>query len=285
MAALADILRSAAARLSNALELESREARLEVQILAAHALGVNRAWLLAHDRDELPPAATTAVDALVAKREKGEPVAYILGEKEFYGRTFRVTPDVLIPRPETELLVETALERLPQDRPARVLDLGTGSACIAISIGLARPDSDVLAVDISEAALETARDNARRLSVRNIRFQASNWFGALDVKDFDMIVANPPYVAENDPHMVQGDLRFEPRGALASGLDGLLDLSRIIADAPEYLRKDGILLVEHGYDQMEACARLFLSCGFSNVECIPDYAGVGRISLGYKVGQ
>lgn len=284
MASLADLLKSAAARLVKALDLEPREARLEAQILAAHALGVNRAWLVAHDRDGLPLDEANNVETLIARREKGEPVAYILGEREFYGRMFTVSPDVLIPRPETELLVEAALERLPKDRPARILDLGTGSGCIAISIALARPNCEVTAVDASLAALEVARLNAARLAAEGIRFQVSDWYARIDVKNFDIVVANPPYIVETDEHLRRGDLRSEPVSALAAGRDGLKDIRRIIAEAPSHLGATGWLLLEHGYDQASACADLLLAAGFTNIGCLQDFARLDRVSMGRLAG-
>lgn len=284
MASLADLLKSAAARLVKALDLEPREARLEAQILAAHALGVNRAWLIAHDRDGLPLDEANNVETLIARREKGEPVAYILGEREFYGRMFNVSPDVLIPRPETELLVEAALERLPKARPARILDLGTGSGCIAISIALARPDCEITAVDASPVAVEMARLNAARLAAEGIHFRASDWYAGIDVKNFDMVVSNPPYIAETDEHLRRGDLRSEPISALSAGEDGLRDIRRIIAEAPSHLGATGWLLLEHGYDQASACADLLLAAGFTNVGCLQDFARLDRVSMGRLAG-
>lgn len=284
MAVLADILKSAATRLAKALDLEPREARLEAQILAAHALGVNRAWLIAHGRDELPINEASNVETLVARREKGKPVAYILGEKEFYGRMFTVSPDVLIPRPETELLVEAALERLPKDRPARILDLGTGSGCIAINIALARPDCDITAVDASLAAVEMARLNATRLAAESIHFKVSDWYACINVKNFDMIVSNPPYIAETDDHLQRGDLRSEPRSALAAGGDGLKEIRRIISEAPRHLSATGWLLLEHGYEQAAECASLLLAAGFTKVGCLQDFARLDRVSMGRMAG-
>lgn len=279
MAALADILKCAASRLARALKLEPREARLEVQILAAHALGVNRAWLIAHDRDELPPAAATAVDALVAKREKGEPVAYILGEKEFYGRTFRVTPDVLIPRPETELLVETALERLPPGKAASTLDVGTGSGCIAVSLALARPDDRVTGVDISPSALTIAAANAEHLGA-SVRLLAGDLLAPVASERFDMILSNPPYIMAADPHLSQGDLRFEPRHALASGSEGLDAISTLTRGAPSHLARGGWLLLEHGWDQASRVQTLMSESGFTNIASLRDISGHNRVTLG-----
>jgi release factor glutamine methyltransferase len=230
VASVAGLLDDATARIASALGLERREARLEAQILISRAIGVNRAWLIAHGQDTPDPAQSAAIEALIARREQGEPVAYILGEKEFYGHLFKVNPEVLIPRPETELLVEAALERLPKDRPARVLDLGTGSGCVAISIALSRPDCEILAADASASAVELAKQNAIQLGAGNVRFLVSDWYSQLPTNSFDMIVSNPPYIASDDPHLSKGDLIHEPPHALASGPEGL-DAIRIIVAA------------------------------------------------------
>ena len=280
MAVLAEILRTATARLAGALGLERQEARLEAHILAARALGVNRAWLIAHDRDEPTPAQAEAIETLIARREQGEPVAYILGEKEFYGRMFKVTPDVLIPRPETELLVEATLERLPKDRPARILDLGTGSGCIAITLALERPDCIVCAVDASPGALAVAQENARKLGEGNIEWIQACWYEGLGVKKFDVIVSNPPYIPEQDVHLSQGGLQFEPVQALSSGVDGLDAIRIIAAQAPLHLLPSGWLLLEHGFDQGRASKTLFEQAGLSGIASISDLAAIFRVCLG-----
>lgn len=272
-------LRAAAADFAVHLGLPPGEARLEAQVLAAHVLEVNRAWLIAHGDEALDPAAADRLEAALSRRLAGEPVAHILGRREFYGREYRVTPDVLIPRPETELLVEAALERLPPDRPANVLDLGTGSGCIAVSLALARPDCAVTAVDASSAALAVARDNAARLGAR-VTFLESDWFAALAGRRFDLIVGNPPYIADADPHLSQGDLPREPRTALAAGADGLDDIRAIIHAAPAHLPAGARLLLEHGWDQGEAVRALLDARGFTSVETLRDLAGQARVSLG-----
>jgi release factor glutamine methyltransferase len=277
---LANLLPHLTNRLAATLQLDRREARLEARILAAHALGVERAWLIAHDRDPLSATQAAAVEALVARREAGEPVAYLLAEKEFHGRPFRVTPAVLIPRPETELLVEAALERLPADGPARILDLGTGSGAVAVSLALARPRAQVVALDASPAALAVARENARRLGAGNVAFLLSDWYAGLGVKKFDMIVSNPPYIAAADPHLAAGDLRFEPNSALASGVDGLDAIRAIVAGAAEHLEAGGWLLFEHGWDQAQACRGLLEQEGFETVVSLPDLAGIPRVCIG-----
>ena len=281
-------LQSAAERLGTALGLDRRDARLEAQILAARALGVERAWLIGHDRDFLDAERSARLDAFVARRAAGEPVAYILGEKEFYGRLFKVTPDVLIPRPETELLVDAALARLPSDRPAKILDLGTGSGCIAVSLALARPDCAVTAVDRSPAALAVARENGRCLCRgvdAAVRFLVSDWFDALAGARFDLVVSNPPYVATADAHLAQGDLRFEPVSALASGVQGLDDIRQLVARAPDFLTPGGVFLFEHGRDQGAACRGLMLAAGFDAVTTLTDLAGLDRITVGRRPGR
>jgi release factor glutamine methyltransferase len=279
---LARLLQSATARLQQAPGLDRREARLETRVLVAHALGVDHAWLIAHDRDALAAPQAAAIEALIARREGGEPVAHILGEKEFYGRPFQVTPDVLIPRPETELLVEAALARLPKEQPLHVLDLGTGSGCVAITLALEQPLARVVAVDRSPAALAIARNNALRLGAANVEFIRSDWYAGLGVKKFDMIVGNPPYIAAGDPHLRRGDLRFEPNSALAAGTDGLDAIRAILSGAAAHLEPGGWLLLEHGFDQGAEVAALLARNGFGHIRTLRDLAGLERTSLGRR---
>ncbi len=267
-----------AARLSEVLELGKAEARLEIRVLLGHALGVNRAWLIAHEHDELPAALLEKYAALLARRLSGEPVAYLLGEKEFFGRSFLVTPAVLVPRPETELLVELALEKLPP--AARALDLGTGSGCIAVTLALERPDCGILAVEQSAEALAVAKQNAVHLGAK-LGFYQGSWYQALppETERFDLVVSNPPYVAEGDPHLAA--LAHEPAQALSSGRDGLDDIRLIAQGAPAWLKPGGWLMFEHGWDQGEACRGLMLAAGFAGVETRADLAGIGRVTLGH----
>jgi release factor glutamine methyltransferase len=281
---LAEILAQDSQRLRQALDLDQREARLEIQILLCHVLGVARSWLIGHDRDTLQKPAEQAYATLLARRLAGEPIAYIVGSREFFGLEFKTTQAVLIPRPETELLVELALERIPQNQPCNVLDLGTGSGAIAISIAKNRPFATVTAVDQSQAALAVARENAARLQVHNLRLLHGNWFDTLEEEMFELIVSNPPYVEAADPHLLQGDVRFEPLSALASGEDGLDDIRCIAAAAPQHLRPGGWLLFEHGYNQGADCRELLRQQGFSAVETNRDLAGLERVSLGVKEG-
>lgn len=276
---IATLLADATQRISAALALDKREARIEARVLVSHVLKVDHAWLMAHDRDTLSPDQLHIIENLIARRSGGEPVAYIVGEREFYGRTFKVTPDVLIPRPETELLVEAALERLPKDRPAQILDMGTGSGCIAISLALARPDCTVTAVDASPAALGVATTNATRLHAR-VEFLSSDWFSGLQGRRFDLIVSNPPYVAQDDAHLGLGDLPHEPRSALASGTDGLDDIRHIVTSAGHHLQPRGVLLLEHGWEQSDAVRALLTSAGFMKTMAKTDLAGLPRIVIG-----
>lgn len=279
-ATLDTTLRQGADVLGATLNLDPRESRLEAQILLCHIMQQPRAYLAAHDRDLLPPEQAAAFNALLQRRLGGEPIAYILGKREFYSLDFKVTPAVLIPRPETELLVELALERLPADRSALILDLGTGSGAVAVTLALHRPHAEVTAVDRSAAALEVARENMQRLGAGNLKLFQSDWYSALVGQNFDLIVSNPPYIAAADPHLAQGDVRFEPPAALASGADGLDDIRTIIHGATAHLKPGGWLLFEHGYDQAAVCRELLGQAGFEQVASAADLAGIERVSYG-----
>jgi release factor glutamine methyltransferase len=249
----------------------------EARLLLCHVLGVSHAALEAHPEGKVSPADTAAFRALVARRAAGEPVAYLTGRREFYGLDFHVTPAVLIPREETELLVDLAREF----GAARILDLGTGSGCLAIAVAKHLPQAEVTAVDASAAALAVARENAARHGVK-VRFLQGDWFAPLGGERFDLILANPPYVAEADPHLAQGDVRFEPRDALAAGPDGLDDIRRIVAGAPAHMAPGGRLWFEHGYDQAQAAAALLAAAGFVAVEQRADLAGILRVTGGTR---
>lgn len=252
----------------------------EARLLLGHVLGRNAAWLEAHRDDEVPVA--SEFSALVGRRAAGEPIAYLMGVREFYGRDFAVSPNVLIPRPETELLVDIAKTKVGARETARALDLGTGSGCLAVTLALELPRVRVTAVDVSPAALEVARGNALRLGA-TVEFVESDWFAALSPQPFDLIVANPPYVAAGDPHLDEGDLRFEPVGALTDPSDegdGLSAIRRIVADAPLWLMPQGWLFFEHGYDQATAARQLLEAAGFSEIEQQRDLAGIIRASGG-----
>ncbi len=250
---------------------------VDAQVLLAHVLDVPRAWLAAHGTDALPPESANAFYALAKRRRDGEPVAQLTGVREFWGLVLRVTPDVLIPRPETETLVELALTLAPADRPVKIVDLGTGSGAIALALAHERPQAQVTGTDVSAAALAVARDNATRLAIANILFVQSDWFACLAGERFDLIVSNPPYVAASDPHLQEGDLRFEPGVALTPGGDGLTALRAIVAGAKSHLVAGGHLVVEHGYDQSAAVQALFCEAGFGAVTTRNDLAGIARV--------
>jgi release factor glutamine methyltransferase len=253
---------------------------VDAQVLLAHVVDRNRAWLVAHRDDVLAPAHVQAFNALAKRRRDGEPVAYLTGAREFHGLSLAVSPAVLIPRPETETLVEWALEWLPANGAPRVLDLGTGSGAIALAIAHARPQAQVTAVDASPAALDVARANAQRVGVANVAFLHSDWYANVDAAGFDLVVSNPPYVPAGDPHLADGDVRYEPAAALVAGADGLAALRIIVAGAPQHLREGGALLVEHGYDQADAVQALLREAGFTAVAARRDLAGIARVAAG-----
>ncbi len=260
--------------------------RLDAQLLLLHVLGQeahDRAWLLAHDSDALPAAAEGRLAALVSRRAAGEPLAYIIGQREFFGLDLEVSPSVLIPRPDTEILVEWALAHLPlsPEPPMAVLDLGTGSGAIALALKAQRPGAQVQALDRSEAALDVARRNAARLGL-DITFTQGNWLQG-NHQRYHLIVANPPYVADADPHLPA--LAHEPRQALTAGTEGLDDLRTIIASAPAHLHPDGHLLLEHGHDQATRVRQLLHTAGFDDIASRRDLAGIERCSGGRLSGS
>jgi release factor glutamine methyltransferase len=250
---------------------------LETRILLSHALDLSRVQLITRSEQILTADDAARLSALFQRRIEGEPIAYIVGEREFYGLSFHVTPSVLIPRPETELLVELALEHLPKN--GRVLDMGTGSGAIAVAIAHARPDASVTALDVSAAALHIADNNARRHGTHLTLLQ-SDWYGALSEERFDIIVANPPYIVAGDSHLSLGDLRFEPLDALTDHGDGLAALRTIVAGAARHLASGGWLLMEHGYDQAAAVCALLAAHRFDAVQSWTDLAGIERVSGG-----
>ncbi|WP_369601498.1 peptide chain release factor N(5)-glutamine methyltransferase [Hahella sp. SMD15-11] len=274
------IVRDALLRAAQHLEragLDTHEARREARLLLARAAGRDLSWVLAFDDQHLAGAVLDRFQHWVRRRTDGEPVAYILGEREFWGLTLSVTPDTLIPRPETEHLVEWALEAGPSG-PARVLDLGTGTGAIACALASERPMWQVTAVDVSPAALDVARQNVARLGLANVQCLLSDWFSGLQPEQrWDLIVSNPPYIEAGDRHLEQGDVRFEPAGALASGADGLDAIRHLIQQAPGFLVPGGHLLVEHGWNQGEAVRRLF-GGEWTDVETRRDLAGHERLT-------
>jgi len=256
-------------------------ARIDAQLLHLHVLGRephDRAWLLAHDRDELPAKALVRLQGLLQRRLAGEPIAYITGFKEFFGLRLQVDARVLDPRPDTETLVEWALELLPEGSAQRVLDLGTGSGAVALALQHERRTCQVTAVDASADALTVARANAARLNLP-VHFVQSHWMDAVP-GPFDLIVSNPPYVADGDPHLAA--LKHEPLQALTSGVDGLDDIRHIIAQAPSHLTPGGWLLLEHGWDQAQALQSLLRNAGWEAVQSRQDLAGIARCTGGRR---
>ena len=249
---------------------------LEARILMAHALHCSRVQLVIRENDALSAEQVNQISGLLLRRLHGEPIAYLTGEREFYGLSFAVSPDVLIPRPETELLVELAIERLPQS--GRAADLGTGSGAVAVSLAHARRVAQITATDISNEALTIAHRNAEQHRVK-IQFLRSDWYEALEGA-FDLIVSNPPYIAASDVHLSQGDLRFEPPSALTDHATGMTALSAIIEGAPAHLKRGGWLLLEHGYDQASAVRTQLTRAGWSDVQSWKDLAGIERITGG-----
>lgn len=269
--------------LQNAIKTLSHSSspKLDAQILLAQVLKVSRAYLYTWPEREMTPAEQAQFLELLARRTAGEPIAYILGQKEFWSLPLQVNAATLIPRPETELLVEQTLACLPADQPCRVLDLGTGSGAIALALAASRPHWQLTATDSSAGALAIAKTNAANLKLNNIQFYFGSWFTALPTGcHFDAILSNPPYIALGRPELEEGDLAFEPRSALTAGPEGLDDLKIIIHEAPAYLLPEGWLLLEHGYDQAEAVAGLLKAANFSAIASIEDYAGHPRVSRG-----
>jgi release factor glutamine methyltransferase len=293
MTSIRAVLLQAQAQLNDASLLDAIDARYESQLLLQHALKVNRAWLIAHENDDVAIDIQHEFNTLIQRRIGGEPIAYILGNREFYGLNLTVTPATLIPRPDTETLVEAALAKIPayetdntldsdlcRNDELSILDLGTGSGAIALAIAKHRPHSDVVGVDASPSTLEVAKKNASALQIRNVQFLSSNWFSALEGERFNVIVSNPPYIEEADIHLKQGDLRFEPLSALASGADGLDDIRRIIDDCLIHLKPQGWLMFEHGYNQAESVRELMAQAGLVNIETFHDLGGNDRVTIG-----
>ncbi|QNR96814.1 peptide chain release factor N(5)-glutamine methyltransferase [Stenotrophomonas sp. 169] len=271
-----DVLADATARLSGP------DARHEAELLLLHTLQCARSWLFAHAADALGDADRARFSALVARRAEGEPVAYLTGRRGFWTLDLDVDGATLIPRPETELLVELALARLPLDRPLEVADLGTGSGAIALAVASERPNARVLATDFSEAALAVAARNAQRHALTTVRFAHGSWLVPLQGQRFDLIASNPPYIRSDDPHLQQGDLRFEPATALASGEDGLADIRLLVAGAMQHLHAGGWLLLEHGWDQGAAIRLLLQQAGWDAVETVQDLEQRDRVTLGRR---
>ena len=270
---------AAQSQLINSLGLEASDARLEAQLLLQTAAHKNRAWLIAHEGEALTDSIAQAFEALLKRRLLGEPIAYILGMREFYGLNLMVNQDTLIPRPDTETLVDAALAKIPNHAAASILDLGTGSGAIALALALHRPQANVIAADASLAALKMAEKNAQALAIHNVEFVLSDWFSQIPQQQFDLIISNPPYIEQNDIHLSLGDLRFEPLSALASGLDGLDDIRRIIEHSLLYLKPQGWLLLEHGFNQATQVADLMAETGLIDIVTLQDLGGNNRVTL------
>lgn len=253
--------------------------RIDAEYLLQHVTGQSMAWLIAWNDSFANKDHVSAFLALLEQREQGMPIAYLLGERDFWTLTLTVNEHVLIPRPDTEALVECALDKLPAGQTLRLLDLGTGSGAIALALAKERPLTKVIAVDKHAEALAVAQQNAVRNSITNVEFRQSDWFDQIDGR-FHLIASNPPYVAPGDPHLNQGDLRFEPATALSAPNHGLADLETIIQTAPEYLHADGWLLVEHGFEQADNVSELFLHNGFSDIQLQRDLNGLPRCTAG-----
>ncbi len=252
----------------------------DAEWLLAHVLGRARSWLYAHADDAASPAAAARFRALCARRLAGEPVAYLTGRQGFWTLDLAVTPATLVPRPETELLVQLALARIPVDARAWLADLGTGSGAIALALASERPQARVVAADASTEALAVARGNAAANGIGNVEFRHGDWWQPLAGQRFDLIASNPPYIAVGDRHLTQGDLRFEPAMALASGEDGLDAMRTLVAGAPGHLVPGGWLLLEHGWDQGASVRALLEVAGFCEVASVRDLEGRERVSLG-----
>jgi release factor glutamine methyltransferase len=264
------------------LSESSPSAQLDVEVLLSKVLKTNKAYLYTYPETSLTEEEENQYLSLVSARDNGEPIAYLVGMREFWSLPFQVTNSTLIPRPETELLVEKTLENIDSSKSASILELGTGSGAIAIAIAHARPNWNLIAAEKSESALKVAIKNAEQLEIKNIKFILSDWFSKVDELSFDCIISNPPYIAENDPHLSSGDVRFEPNEALISGANGLESLQNIIKHGYDYLASNGILLLEHGYDQRVAVGKLLGQYGYQDVECWQDLQKKDRVSIGKR---
>ncbi len=251
----------------------------DAEIILGFVTGKTRTFLMAFSETAIEPTALSQLESLLVRRIAGEPIAYLVGSREFWSLMLNVSPATLIPRPDTERLVELTLEHLPTVE-CDILDLGTGTGAIALALGSERPDSSVTGIDLQPAAIALAQDNAERLSIDNVHFVQGNWFEPLSECYFDAIVSNPPYIDRNDPHLQQGDVRFEPSSALVAEQDGLADLLWIVQNAPDYLKQGGWLLVEHGWEQGEKVRTLFKQRGFDLIATHQDYGGNDRVTLG-----
>ncbi|UOA09341.1 peptide chain release factor N(5)-glutamine methyltransferase [Methylobacter sp. S3L5C] len=262
------------------LAVISDSAALDAEVLLCLILGKERSYLRTWPDKDLQLEDTARFWTLIQQRLNGMPIAYITGSREFWSRTFNVTPDVLIPRPDTELLIEISLKLIPKDKPVKIIDLGTGSGIIAITLAAERPLAQVSATDLSKAALRVAKLNANKHETTHIQFYQSNWLANMRKEKFNIIVSNPPYIAENDSHLMQGDIRFEPQSALCADDQGLSDIKIIVETAINYLESGGYLLIEHGYDQEHQVQSIFKDFHYDNVQTVTDLSGQPRVTYG-----
>jgi release factor glutamine methyltransferase len=275
-------IRSALAWALTVLNKEHDDARLDAEIILSTILSKNRTYLYTYPEHLLTEEHVAQYKKLLLQRAEGIPIAYLIGQREFWSLSLAVNQHTLIPRHETERLVELTLELLPSEPQLNILDLGTGSGAIALALASERPHWHLTACDKSIEALDIARANAKRLNITNVTFYCSDWFSALPSTHYHAIVSNPPYIAMNDSHLIQGDVRFEPISALVSGQDGLTDLQYIIAHSYDYLLPNGLIVLEHGYDQKSSIQAILNRLGYCNVQCWQDIAGHDRVSSGWK---
>ena len=262
------------------LEISSDSASLDAEILMCQILKKERSFLRAWPDIELQSKQTNQFWSLIKQRQQGTPIAYITGNKEFWSRDFHVNPDVLIPRPDTELIIELSLKLILDNKPIKIIDLGTGSGIIAITLAAERLQADISATDLCLAALSIAKLNARKHDINNIKFYQSNWFANVPPIKFNLIITNPPYIAEDDVHLTQGDIRFEPRSALCSGKQGLNDIIIIADTARNFLEPGGHLLIEHGYDQQHSVQSILKEYHYDFVQTATDLSGQPRVTYG-----
>jgi release factor glutamine methyltransferase len=273
-------IQSALTEASRILAESSDSPELDAEILLCLILEKNRSYLRSWPKKQLHAQQRLQYKTLLKQRQQGTPIAYITGQREFWSREFKVSPDVLIPRPDTELLIELSLPLISKDKSCKLIDLGTGSGAIAVTLATERPYAQVIATDSSEAALKIAKQNADHYHCRNLRLVHSFWFEQIADTDFDLVVSNPPYIASNDLHLQQGDLRFEPQSALVSEDNGLKDISLIAESACKHLKEGGFLLIEHGYNQQPQVQAIFESFDYANIQTHTDLGGNPRVTIG-----
>ncbi len=273
---------NAALQAATELLTESASAALDAEVLLCLVLQKQRSYLRTWPEQDLPANLALQFWALIEQRQQGTPIAYLTGYREFWSRDFLVTPDVLIPRADTELLIELCLALIPTDKPCKIIDLGTGSGIIAITLAAERPLAELTGTDLSLAALAIAKANAAHHQITNVQFYQSDWFTSVPDGSYQLIVSNPPYIAEHDEHLQLGDLRFEPRSALSAAESGLADIRMITKQAYPRLESGGYLLIEHGYDQQQQVQRIFNDCHYQQIQTITDLAGLPRVSYGQR---